>query len=277
MADESAIRSIMDAIAAGAAGGGGFANGAKAFGERARWMTGGYGDAPMPAPYDGGQEYPARDDANAYVRTNFPAQEFQAAPEAAAPPAKASFGLGDTWPARIARSIMSAATLPGDVYQGNVSMTGDDGRTNPAVIDRAAELGGLMATGGIGGVPENALGSGLARMRMVGNADLFKELANQRRSAGMATGKSAAGWDFKRPDAPAGSWADLVARTQAQWATDKSRAVAGFQEAAPTAARVGESPYMTAADWDFIAKNPAYGVLLPGAAGAVLSRQNDGT
>lgn len=274
MASDDAIRSIMDAIAAGASGGGGIANGAKAFGERARWMTGGYGDAPMPAPYDGGPEYPARDDANAYVRSNFPAgQEFQPAPQAA--PGKPSFGLGDTWPARIARSIMSAATLPGDVYQGNVAMTGDDGRTNPAVIDRAAELGGLMATGGLGGVPENALGSGLARMRMVGNADLFKELANQRRSAGMATGKSAAGWDFKRPDAPRGSWDDLVARTKAQWETDKSRAVGGYQDAAP-AAVPNSSQYMTPADWAFIARNGGLGVLLPGAAGAVLSRQPDG-
>jgi hypothetical protein len=196
-------------------------------------------------------------------------------PQAAAPPAKASFGLGDTWPARIARSILSAATLPGDVYQGNVSMTGDDGRTNPEVINRAAELGGLMATGGLGGVPENALGSGLARMRMVGNADLFKELANQRRSAGMATGKSAQGWDFKQPDAPRGSWDDLLARTQAKWATDKSRAIGGFEEAAPAAAP--SSQYMTPADWAFIAKNSGLGVLLPGAAGAILSRQNDGT
>lgn len=198
-------------------------------------------------------------------------------PQAAAPPAKPSFGIGDTWPARIAKAIYGAATLPGDVYQGNVSMTGDDGRTNPAVIDRAAELGGLMATGGLGGIPENALGSGLARMRMVGNADLFKELANQRRSAGMATGKSAPGWDFKRPDAPRGSWDDLLARTQAQWATDKSRAIGGYQDAAPSAARAGDSPLMSPADWAFIARNGGLGILLPGAAGAVLSRQNDGT
>lgn len=274
MADDSAIRTIMDAIAAGATGGG-LGNGAKAFGEQAKWMAGGYGDAPMPAPYDGGPEYPAKDDANAYVRSNYPAaQDFQPAPQAAAQPGKPSFGLGDTWPARIAKAMYSAATLPGDVYQGNVSMTGDDGRTNPAVIDRAAELGGLMATGGLGGVPENALGSGLARMRMVGNADLFKELANQRRSAGMATGKSAPGWDFKRPDAPRGSWDDLVARTQAQWATDKSRAIGGFEDVAPKAAP--SSQYMTPADWEFIAKNGGLGVLLPGAAGAVLSRSNDG-
>jgi hypothetical protein len=207
----------------------------------------------------------ANDDAVRTIVAAMPAEQ----------PDKASFGWADTWPARIARSIMSAATLPGDVYQGNVSMTGDDGRTNPEVIDRAAQLGGLMAMGGLGGVPENAVGSGLARMRMVGNADLFKELANQRRSAGMATGKSAAGWDFKRPDAPRGSWGDLVARTQAQWATDKSRAIGGFEEAAPSA--VPSSQYMTPADWAFIAKNGGLGVLLPGAAGAVLSRQNDGS
>lgn len=56
-----------------------------------------------------------------------------------------SFGLGDTWPARLAKSIYSAVTLPGDVAQGNVSMMGEDGHTNPLVIDRAAELAGLAS------------------------------------------------------------------------------------------------------------------------------------
>lgn len=62
--------------------------------------------------------------------------------QAAAAP-KASFGLSDTWPARLAKSLYSAVTLPGDVYQGNVSMMGEDGHTNPEVINRAAELASL--------------------------------------------------------------------------------------------------------------------------------------
>lgn len=53
---------------------------------------------------------------------------------------KPKFGLGDTWPARLAKSLYSAVTLPGDVAQGNVAITGEDGHTNPAVIDRAADL-----------------------------------------------------------------------------------------------------------------------------------------
>lgn len=55
------------------------------------------------------------------------------------------FGLMDTWPARLARSIYSAVTLPGDVAQGNVSIMGEDGHTNPAVIERSAELAGLVS------------------------------------------------------------------------------------------------------------------------------------
>lgn len=74
------------------------------------------------------------------------------------------FGLGDTWPARIAKSIYSAVTLPGDVAQGNVSMTGEDGHTNPEVIGRSAELAGVAspmspaARIGVGfmGVPKSA-------------------------------------------------------------------------------------------------------------------------
>jgi hypothetical protein len=39
----------------------------------------------------------------------------------------------------------SALTLPGDVYQGNVSMVGPDGHTNPEVIRRSADLAALTS------------------------------------------------------------------------------------------------------------------------------------
>lgn len=67
-----------------------------------------------------------------------------------------------TWPGRLAQTAYQAVTLPGDVYQGNVSMYGPDGHTNPAVIGRAADLGGLL-TLGAGAVPfeGNALRSGM--------------------------------------------------------------------------------------------------------------------
>ena len=55
------------------------------------------------------------------------------------------FGLGDTWPARLAKSIYGAVTLPGDVAQGNVSMMGEDGHTNPEVINRAADLASVAS------------------------------------------------------------------------------------------------------------------------------------
>lgn len=50
----------------------GFANGARSFGDQAKWQMGAYGNAPMPAPYAGGPDYPAKNDANAYVRNNYP-------------------------------------------------------------------------------------------------------------------------------------------------------------------------------------------------------------
>jgi hypothetical protein len=64
---------------------------------------------------------------------------------APAEPPKHKFGLGDTWPARLAKGIYSAVTLPGDVMQGNVSMTGEDGHTNPEVINRSAELASVAS------------------------------------------------------------------------------------------------------------------------------------
>jgi len=50
------------------------------------------------------------------------------------------FGLGDTWPAKMVKAAISGLTLPGDVYQGKVSMVGEDGHINPDVIGRSAEL-----------------------------------------------------------------------------------------------------------------------------------------
>lgn len=58
---------------------------------------------------------------------------------------KKKFGLGDTWPARLAKGVYDAVTLPGDVAQGNVSMMGEDGHTNPQVIGRSAELASLAS------------------------------------------------------------------------------------------------------------------------------------
>lgn len=70
--------------------------------------------------------------------------------------------LTETWPARMAQDALKAVMLPGDVYQGKVSMYGDDGRTNPEVINRSADLAGLV-TLGAGAVPAeaNSLRSGI--------------------------------------------------------------------------------------------------------------------
>lgn len=63
--------------------------------------------------------------------------------------------LTETWPARTIQSALSALMLPGDVYQGNISMQGDDGRTNPQAIGRSADLAGLL-TMGAGAAPGGA-------------------------------------------------------------------------------------------------------------------------
>jgi GNAT superfamily N-acetyltransferase len=71
--------------------------------------------------------------------------------------------LAGTWPVRAVKSGLAALQLPGDVYQGNVSMWGEDGRTNPEVVGRSADLAGMLMSGA-GAVPAeaNTLRSGMS-------------------------------------------------------------------------------------------------------------------
>jgi uncharacterized ParB-like nuclease family protein len=62
--------------------------------------------------------------------------------------------LGQTWPARMAKSAYGAVTLPGDVYAGRVAPLSDE------AIGRAADLAGTVASGTLAGAPRGALGSG---------------------------------------------------------------------------------------------------------------------
>ena len=62
--------------------------------------------------------------------------------------------LGQTWPARMAKSAWEAAKLPGDVYAGRVDPLSDEG------IGRAADLGGLVMGGSFAGAPAGAVGAG---------------------------------------------------------------------------------------------------------------------
>jgi hypothetical protein len=65
-----------------------------------------------------------------------------------AAPKKKPFTLGDTWPAQVAKGLFSAATLPGDVYQGKaaVPQSANMGEENTANIGRVLELSGLGPT-----------------------------------------------------------------------------------------------------------------------------------
>lgn len=65
------------------------------------------------------------------------------------PPQKKKFTLADTWPARLAKGVAETAyrgaTLPGDVWSGKTPIVGGDGRTNPEVIERSADLASMAA------------------------------------------------------------------------------------------------------------------------------------
>lgn len=76
--------------------------------------------------------------------------------------------LQQTWPARAAQGLWDGLMLPGDVAQGNVSMWGADGHTNPQVINRSADLAGAV-TLGAGAIPasSNDLRMGIAGWKSV--------------------------------------------------------------------------------------------------------------
>jgi len=107
--------------------------------------------------------------------------------------------LSHTWPARLAKDAWSAVTLPGDVAQGKVEMW-KDGHTNPEVINRSAELAGLMAGGGAGTgarAGETTLGSGFVGRKLPADNytgpvsrytdELFREMSPREALEGLPT------------------------------------------------------------------------------------------
>lgn len=99
----------------------------------------------------------------------------------------------------ILSALTGMATLPKRALDASQRMV-ETGEYDPApAVETAMNVIGSGASFARPGT------LGVGGGRMIQNADLLKELANQRRAQGMATGKSAPGWDFKRPDAPAGS------------------------------------------------------------------------
>lgn len=75
---------------------------------------------------------------------------------------------------------------------------------------------------------------------------LAQEQAVAKRGRGIPTGKDAPGWDFKRPEAEAGSWADSVARARTGLRNDTSNAMETW--------RYETNPLMNPADWDEMTK-----------------------
>lgn len=194
-----------------------------------------------------------------------PSNQLQGDVNAALPEAYANPNIGVG--AGLKNMIESLMTLPKraiDASGADVQNLGDHSKPLQS-IGSAVEAALAMMGGGAGGADAGmVLGSGPARMRMIENVDLFKELANQRRAQGMSVGRAAPGHDFKRPDAAKGSWQDLVDRTKAGWEGDKTRAISDYENAAPNA--VPGSKYMSPADWAFIKQNG--GLVIPAAVGA---------
>lgn len=67
---------------------------------------------------------------------------------------------------------------------------------------------------------------------MIANAENLKIGAQVRRNRGQATGKAAAGWNFKRRDPEKGSWDRSVMVAKAGWQAVRGEAVEQFRLAA---------------------------------------------
>src|SRR5512139_3458813 len=87
----------------------------------------------------------ARDQIRSLILQKFPDAEKQASPK---------FGLGDTWPAQLAKSVYNAVTLPGDVYQGKAAVPQSEnmvGGENTQNIDRVTNLAAIASPVSPGG------------------------------------------------------------------------------------------------------------------------------
>lgn len=159
----------------------------------------------------------------------------------------------------LATGAKHLAETPGAIAKPNPYPAGSeealwyDTQRQNAGVSWAPEMALTMLGGGAAGVEgaagEAALGSGPARMRMIENADLYKELANQNRAKGYATGKSAEGWDFKRPDQTKGSFQQAAQEARAKFAADAHQAQLDYSHTAPG------NPLMSPDDWAFIDEN----------------------
>jgi hypothetical protein len=119
------------------------------------------------------------------------------------------------------------------------------------LANRGVDIGLNMvgAPGLTGGVP--GVGSGLARGRYNPLTDpermsIAQEQAVAKRGQGIPTGKDAPGWDFKRPEAPAGSFEEAAQQAKAGYRGDVSAAQEGY--------RFDTNPLMRPEDWDEVSK-----------------------
>lgn len=121
-------------------------------------------------------------------------------------------------------------------------------------LETAANVMGGTSLSAPARAGEAAVGAGpVGRMRMIDNADQLKEIANQNRAKGYATGKPAAGWEFKRPDPAKGSFAQAAIEARAGFKSDAGEAMNEYLRTAPA------NPLMTPDDWKFIDENIARG------------------
>jgi hypothetical protein len=123
----------------------------------------------------------------------------------------------------VGSAIKSGFTLPHDVMTGQAQIFDETGHPTQEGIGRVLDMSALAGGASVAGTatkaselaapyhaliekPVATLASDTGKPGgMIANADQLRELANQRRAAGWATGKSAPGWDFKRPDPEAGT------------------------------------------------------------------------
>jgi hypothetical protein len=147
--------------------------------------------------------------------------------------------------------LSALATLPQRALESSaqdVQHLGEAGY-EPKSIGPSVETALTMMGGGLAGVEGGGTALGSGAMRMIQNQDLYKELANLNRAKGWATGKSAEGWNFKRPDEAKGSFARAAQEARSNFAGDVDKAKLEYAQVAPG------NPLMSPEDWAHIDEN----------------------
>lgn len=177
-------------------------------------------------------------------------------PAGAAPAPTFLDKLATTWPARLVKSAVSGATLPGDVYAGKVAMTDPEtGHTSPELMQRTRDLAGLVGEAGIPMAQPGSLGMAggkLGSRELVTDSRGYMLPLAKDRAAAVKAAIGEQGWT--RPQATLGQ--SLMENYEANLLNPKTSQGAAHYEVGPMRVLVHPEGHYEIAPRTFMTKPP---------------------